>query len=46
MFKNTFLAISRTTFLINQKAKIAAIWPKVNITQHSDEVLNMVKNTI
>ncbi|WP_371218382.1 peroxiredoxin [Orientia tsutsugamushi] len=46
MFKNTFLAISRTTFLINQKGKIAAIWPKVNIAQHSDEVLNMVKNTI
>lgn len=40
MFGKTFLGITRTTFLIDEKGKIAAIWRKVKVTGHVEQILN------
>ncbi len=45
IFGKKFTAIDRTTFLINKESKIAAIWPKVSVTKHVDEVLKFLKTT-
>lgn len=38
-----FEGVVRTTFLIDPNGKIAAIWPKVNVAGHSDEVKTKIK---
>lgn len=43
MFGKTFLGITRSTFLIDEKGKIAAIWRKVKVTGHVEQVLNELK---
>lgn len=40
MFGKTFLGITRSTFLIDEKGKIKAIWRKVKVTGHVEQVLN------
>lgn len=40
MFGKTFLGITRSTFLIDEKGKIAAIWRKVKVTGHVEQILN------
>lgn len=40
MFGKTFLGITRTTFLIDEKGIIKAIWRKVKVTGHVEQVLN------
>lgn len=40
MFGKTFLGITRSTFLIDEQGKIKAIWRKVKVTGHVEEVLN------
>ena len=37
-----YMGIQRATFLINQKGKLAAIWPKVKVAGHVDEVAEAV----
>jgi peroxiredoxin Q/BCP len=32
--------IARSTFLVDEKGKIAKVWPKVNVDEHADEVLS------
>ena len=39
MFGKSFLAIQRTTFLIDEQGHIAAIWPKVAVKHHVQAVL-------
>ncbi len=39
MFKNTFLGIERTTFLIGPEGKISRIFRKVKPPGHAEEVL-------
>ena len=40
MFGKTFLGITRTTFLIDEKGKIQSIWRKVKVTGHVEQILN------
>jgi peroxiredoxin Q/BCP len=40
MFGKTFLGITRTTFLIDEKGIIQAIWRKVKVTGHVEQILN------
>jgi thioredoxin-dependent peroxiredoxin len=43
LFGKTFLGIERRTFLIDEKGKIAAIWRKVKVNGHVEQVLNASK---
>ena len=38
MYGKTFMGIQRATFLIGKDGKIAAVWPKVKVNGHVDEV--------
>lgn len=40
LFGNTFLGITRSTFLIDEQGKISAIWRKVKVNGHVEQVLN------
>lgn len=40
LFGKTFLSIQRTTFLLDEDGIIRAIWPKVQVTGHIQQVLN------
>lgn len=40
MFGKTFLGIQRSTFLIDEKGYIQAIWRKVKVPGHVEQVLN------
>ncbi|WP_284162896.1 peroxiredoxin [Frigidibacter sp. SD6-1] len=39
MYGRTYMGIERATFLIGRDGRIAAIWPKVKVAGHADEVL-------
>ncbi len=39
MYGKTFMGIERTTFIIDEKGKIAKIFPKVSVKEHLNEVL-------
>lgn len=39
MYGREYKGIVRTTFLIDERGKIAKIWPKVKVQGHTDEVL-------
>ncbi len=43
MYGKHYMGISRDTFLIDKQGKIAAIWRKVKVEGHADEVLKEVK---
>ena len=45
LYGRKFMGIERTTFLIDSKGKIAAIFLKVKVDQHFEEVLNALKGT-
>jgi len=38
MYGRSFMGITRASFLINKHGKIAAVWPKVKVDGHSEEV--------
>ena len=40
LFGKTFLGIQRSTFLIDEKGIIRAIWRKVKVPGHVEQVLN------
>lgn len=40
LFGKTFLGIQRSTFLIDEKGIIRAIWRKVKVTGHVEQILN------
>lgn len=42
MFGKKYMGINRATFLIDRNGKILKIWPKVSISGHAEEVLNVV----
>ncbi len=41
----TSIGITRTTFIIDPKGKIAKVFKKVNVDAHADEVLEVIKNS-
>ncbi len=42
LFGNTFLGIQRSTFLIDEQGIIRAIWRKVKVTGHIEQILNEI----
>lgn len=44
LFGKTFLGIQRMTFLIDEKGIIRAIWRKVKVNGHTQQVLNELNN--
>jgi len=42
MYGRKYMGIHRVTYLIDEKGKIAAVWPKVKPEDHADEVLAAV----
>lgn len=43
MFGKTFLGIQRSTFLIDEKGLLRAIWRKVKVKGHVEQILNECK---
>jgi peroxiredoxin Q/BCP len=44
LFGKTFLGIQRSTFLIDEQGIIRAIWRKVKVNGHNEQVLNELNN--
>jgi peroxiredoxin Q/BCP len=42
LYGRLFKGISRVTYLIDEKGKIAAVWPKVKPAQHATEILEVL----
>lgn len=43
LFGKTFLGIQRSTFLIDEEGKVQAIWRKVSVPGHVEQVLHEIK---
>lgn len=43
MFGKEYYGVVRTTFLIDPEGKIAHIWKKVKVKDHTEDVLNKIK---
>jgi len=43
MYGRKYMGVERSTFLIDKQGKIAAIWPKVKVKGHIDEVYEKLK---
>lgn len=43
MYGKTYKGIIRSTYVIDEKGKIAAVFPKVNVKTHADEILKVLK---
>ena len=39
MYGRTYMGVERTTFLIDQKGRVARVWSKVKVSGHAEEVL-------
>lgn len=39
LYGRTFMGIVRTTYLIDEKGRIARVWPRVKVAGHAEEVL-------
>ncbi len=44
MYGRTYWGIERTTFLIDEQGRIAAIFPKVRVDGHTEEVLAVLRS--
>jgi peroxiredoxin Q/BCP len=42
MYGRKYMGTHRVTYLIDEKGKIAAVWPKVKPEGHADEILEAV----
>lgn len=43
MYGRTYMGMERTTYLVDEKGKIARIWNKVKVKGHAAEVLSVVR---
>lgn len=43
MYGRKYMGVARTTFLLSPEGKIAALWEKVGVTGHMDEVLKKLR---
>jgi len=43
MYGRKYMGVERATFLIDKQGKVAAIWPKVKVKGHIDEVYEKLK---
>jgi peroxiredoxin Q/BCP len=44
MYGRKYMGVARTTYLIDDKGKIARRWDKVKVPGHAEEVLQAVKD--
>jgi len=44
MYGRKYWGIARITYLIDEKGKIAKVWPKVKPAEHSQEVIEAIKS--
>lgn len=44
MYGKTYMGIQRASFVIDEAGKIAAVWPKVKVDGHAEEVLAFVQS--
>lgn len=44
MYGKTYMGIERSTFLIGENGKIEAIWRKVKVPSHVDEIIDIIKD--
>ena len=44
MYGKKSMGIQRSTFLIDAEGKVAAVWKKVNVDGHDEEVIAALKN--
>ena len=42
MYGRKYMGTNRVTYLIDEKGKIAAVWPKVKVADHVDEVIEAI----
>jgi len=45
MYGRKFMGILRKTFLIDEKGRIARVWPKVSVPGHAEAVLEAARST-
>ena len=45
MYGKEFMGIERSTFLINKEGKVSALWRKVKVPGHVEEVIRTINNT-
>ncbi|MEK9925070.1 MAG: redoxin domain-containing protein, partial [Alphaproteobacteria bacterium] len=43
MYGKSYMGIQRATFVIDESGNIAAVWPKVKVPGHAEEVLACVE---
>ena len=43
MYGRKYMGTNRVTYVIDEKGKIAAVWPKVKPDGHADEILEAIK---
>jgi peroxiredoxin Q/BCP len=43
MWGRLFMGVKRTTFLIDEKGRIARVWPKVKVEGHAEDVLEAAR---
>ena len=43
MYGRKYMGVTRATFLIDKKGRIAKVWPKVSVDGHAEEVLEAAK---
>jgi peroxiredoxin Q/BCP len=43
MYGKKYMGVERSTFLIDGKGKLAAVWRKVSVPGHAEDVLAAVK---
>jgi peroxiredoxin Q/BCP len=44
LYGRKFMGTNRVTYLIDEKGKVAAVWPKVKVDDHVDEVIEAIDN--
>jgi peroxiredoxin Q/BCP len=44
LYGRKYMGTNRVTYLIDERGKIAAVWPKVKVDDHVDEVLEAIGN--
>ena len=44
MYGKSYMGIQRATFVIGTDGKVAAVWPKVKVAGHAEEVLETVRS--
>lgn len=44
IFGKVGFGLSRSTFILNENGEIIKVWPKVNVTGHTEEVIQFLKD--